>query len=148
MQLELITEHTWEMMLLCVWTTPLGLPVVPLVYKISAGSSPMRMDMKNKELTVNKLLAKNSTHSVYKNWNWFSYLIFQTYPTKFYLYEFPHSVNVYLCFSQKTCWEQVEDEKTEKSFYWLRFALFQYDPQYSVLQIHPTAKLCQISIKI
>lgn len=36
------------MMLLCVWTTPLGLPVVPLVYKISAGSSPKPKDMKTK----------------------------------------------------------------------------------------------------
>ena len=32
--------HTCAVMLLWVWTTPLGLPVVPLVYIINAGSSP------------------------------------------------------------------------------------------------------------
>lgn len=32
--------HTCALMLLCVCTTPLGFPVVPLVYIINAGSSP------------------------------------------------------------------------------------------------------------
>jgi len=42
----------------------------------------------------------------------------------------------------------MEDEKTWKSFYWLRFALIRYALQYSVLQIYPTAILYQTSIKI
>ena len=59
-------------MLPCVWTTPLGLPVVPLVYKISAGSWPKTKDMKNKEWMRKKwqrIATKRLYYIQYKSWN-------------------------------------------------------------------------------
>lgn len=59
------------MMLPCVWTTPLGLPVVPLVYKMSAGSWPKRKDMKNKWwMRKWHHIATKRLYSIqYKSWN-------------------------------------------------------------------------------